>query len=255
MNAFSAIKIFTGFPGWLTRACGCACDRYQAGIVARYSVAADRDIGCLGYEDALELRVHDGKTLYDDLAQPGAADQFFRRRQIIHPVDIDADAIADGARVAPARGASARVDQRVRRIGPDLRLGTVGPKRLVASALPPDKLPPIDLVGDVVDIRQLAADHPAAAYLLPCRGSGVQVAGELAFLDTRPAERLDWLMVGCERSLQFHRHFYGDEPPRVDICPRLTRDLSTPCFDGTVQRGKFLLQFRDGFLPLHPMTV
>jgi L-ascorbate metabolism protein UlaG (beta-lactamase superfamily) len=33
-----------------------------------------------------------------------------------------------------------------RRIGPDLRLGTVGPKRLVASALPPDKLPPIDLV-------------------------------------------------------------------------------------------------------------
>jgi hypothetical protein len=83
-------------------------------------------------------------------------------------------------------------------------------------------------VGDLVDIRQLAADHPAAAYLLPCRGSGVQVAGELAFLDTRPAERLDWLMVGCERSLQFHRHFYGDEPARVDICPRLTRDLSTP---------------------------
>jgi L-ascorbate metabolism protein UlaG (beta-lactamase superfamily) len=33
-----------------------------------------------------------------------------------------------------------------RRIGPDLRLGTVGPKRLVASALSPDKLPPIDLV-------------------------------------------------------------------------------------------------------------
>jgi hypothetical protein len=91
-----------------------------------------------------------------------------------------------------------------------------------------EDLPPIDLVGDVVDIRQLAADHPAAAYLLPCRGSGVQVAGELAFLDTRPADRLDWLMVGCERSLQFHRHFYGDEPPRVDICPRLTRDLSTP---------------------------
>ena len=27
-------------------------------------------------------------------------------------------------------------------------------------------------------------------------------------------------MIGCERSLQLHRHFYGDEPPRVDICPR-----------------------------------
>jgi hypothetical protein len=27
-------------------------------------------------------------------------------------------------------------------------------------------------------------------------------------------------MIGCERSLQFHRHFYGDEPDRVDLCPR-----------------------------------
>lgn len=91
-----------------------------------------------------------------------------------------------------------------------------------------EDLPPIDLVPDLVDIRELTAGHPAKAYLLPCRGSGVQVAGELAFLDTRPSQRLDWLMVGCERSVQFHRHFYGDEPPRVDICPRKTRDLTTP---------------------------
>ena len=42
----------------------------------------------------------------------------------------------------------------------------------------------------------------------------------MAYLDTRPAERADWLLIGCERSLQFHRHFYGDEPPRVDLCPR-----------------------------------
>src|SRR2546423_8060162 len=33
-----------------------------------------------------------------------------------------------------------------RRIGPDVRLGTFGPKRLVSSALPAHKLPPIDLV-------------------------------------------------------------------------------------------------------------
>src|SRR5881628_2231 len=32
--------------------------------------------------------------------------------------------------------------------------------------------------------------------------------------------RSDWLLIGCERSLQFHRHFYGDEPPRVEMCPR-----------------------------------
>jgi hypothetical protein len=106
------------------------------------------------------------------------------------------------------------------------------PPKLVAMAEQvvafDEDLPPIELVPELVDIRTLTAEHPAPAYLLPCRGSGVQVAGELAFLDTRPAERLDWLMIGCERSLQFHRHFYGDEPPRVDLCPRRTRDLSTP---------------------------
>src|SRR6266487_2537610 len=35
------------------------------------------------------------------------------------------------------------------------------------------------------------------------------------------AAPVDWTMIGCERSLQFHRHFYGDEPPRVEMCPRL----------------------------------
>ena len=88
-----------------------------------------RDVRGIGYEDALELRVHDGKTLYDDLAQPGAADQFFRRRQIIHAVDIDADANAAAARVA-----SARVDERVRRIGSDQRQGLLDKNLLVIEA-------------------------------------------------------------------------------------------------------------------------
>jgi hypothetical protein len=42
----------------------------------------------------------------------------------------------------------------------------------------------------------------------------------VAFLDTRPAVRAPWLLIGCERSLQLHRHFYGDEPDHVDLCPR-----------------------------------
>ena len=83
-----------------------------------------------------------------------------------------------------------------------------------------EDLPPVELVLDAVDIRELAAANPAPQYLLPCRGSGVDLGGEVAFLDTRPPQRQDWLMIGCERSLQFHRHFYGDEPPRADICPR-----------------------------------
>jgi hypothetical protein len=83
-----------------------------------------------------------------------------------------------------------------------------------------EDLPPVELVLDAVDIRALAAANPAPRYLLPCRGCGVDLDAEIVFLDTRPAQRQDWLMVGCERSLQFHRHFYGDQPERVDICPR-----------------------------------
>ncbi len=83
-----------------------------------------------------------------------------------------------------------------------------------------EDLPPVELVLDAVDIRDLAAAFPAERYLLPCRGAGVDLGGAIDFLDTRPSVREDWLMIGCERSLQFHQHFYGDEPTRVDICPR-----------------------------------
>ncbi|MGH3947573.1 MAG: DUF7714 family protein [Pseudonocardiaceae bacterium] len=97
-----------------------------------------------------------------------------------------------------------------------------------------EDLPPIDLVLDAVDIRVLASENPAERYLLPCRGSGVNLGGEVEFLDARPAQRRDWLLVGCERSLQFHRHFYGDEPPRVDICPR--RRAETPAGELTLAK-------------------
>lgn len=84
-----------------------------------------------------------------------------------------------------------------------------------------EDLPPVELVLDAVRVEDLARDHPAASYLLPCRGSGADLGGPpVAYLDTRPAVRANWLMIGCERSLQFHRHFYGDEPERVDLCPR-----------------------------------
>lgn len=82
-----------------------------------------------------------------------------------------------------------------------------------------EDLPPVALDLDAVSIGDLAAGHPAAEYLLPCRGSGADLPGRVAFLDTRPAGRRDWTLVGCERSMQFHRHFYGDEPQQVDLCP------------------------------------
>ncbi len=83
-----------------------------------------------------------------------------------------------------------------------------------------EDLPPIELVLDTVDIRALAAANPAEHYLLPCRGSGVDLPGEVSFLDTRPEMRSDWLLIGCDRSRQFHEHFYGTEPERVELCPR-----------------------------------
>jgi hypothetical protein len=83
-----------------------------------------------------------------------------------------------------------------------------------------EDLPPIELVLDAVDVRALAATHPADHYLLPCRGSGIDLPGAVSFLDTRPAVREDWLLIGCDRSRQFHQHFYGEEPPRIDLCPK-----------------------------------
>jgi hypothetical protein len=83
-----------------------------------------------------------------------------------------------------------------------------------------EDLPPVTLVPDCVDVRELMDDHPAARYLLPCRGSGVAADAEISFLDSHPAYQPDWLLIGCDRSVAFHEHFYGTQPPRVDLCPR-----------------------------------
>lgn len=91
-----------------------------------------------------------------------------------------------------------------------------------------EDLPPIELVLDAVDLLHLASDHPAERYLLPCRGSGVQLHAPVEFLDTRPAVRRNWLLIGCEQSRRLHRHFYGDEPNRIDICPRRRIDRGDP---------------------------
>lgn len=84
-----------------------------------------------------------------------------------------------------------------------------------------DDLPPIELRAEVVDLGDLAATLPSERYLLPCRGSGAAPAGAgVAYLDQRPS-RQSWTLVGCARSSQLHRWFYGEgEPPTVDICPR-----------------------------------
>jgi hypothetical protein len=90
-------------------------------------------------------------------------------------------------------------------------------RRLLAVS---EELPPIRPVADAVSFTELAARAPASRYLLPCRGSGVAVAGgETAYLDQRPAQQ-PWTLLGCARSREIHQWFYGTVPPTVDICPR-----------------------------------
>ncbi|MBI3361769.1 MAG: hypothetical protein HY023_11740 [Chloroflexi bacterium] len=81
-------------------------------------------------------------------------------------------------------------------------------------------LPPIALELERIDLNDLAAGQAPPAFLVPCRSGGLdRFSAPVYYLDERP-ERQAWTMVGCERSLQFHRHYYGDEPPRVEMCPR-----------------------------------
>jgi hypothetical protein len=82
-----------------------------------------------------------------------------------------------------------------------------------------EDLPPVQLQPEVVDIVELARQRPSRSFLYPCRGSGAAPEGaEVFYLDERPPRR-DWVLVGCERSCQIHRQFYGDDPPYLEMCP------------------------------------
>ena len=93
---------------------------------------------------------------------------------------------------------------------------------LVGHVLSYADLPPIIPELERIELKELVRNVPAPAFLVPCRSGGLgDLGAPVYYLDERPAERRDWTLIGCERSLQFHRHYYGDEPPRVEICPRL----------------------------------
>ena len=93
---------------------------------------------------------------------------------------------------------------------------------LVKHVLSYADLPAIRVELERIEIADLAKQAPAKEYLVPCRSGGLdKLGGHVSYLDERPAQRRDWTLIGCERSLQFHRHYYGDEPPRVEMCPRV----------------------------------
>ena len=114
-----------------------------------------------------------------------------------------------------------------------------------------EDLPPIVLEPQVFDLLELAAARPAQRYLFPCRGSGIAPTGaEVFYLDERPP-RQDWVLVGCERSRQIHRHFYGDLPPTVEMCPReLVRPGPDPVLTKCCNLEEGVLQ--DGMVTVVP---
>ena len=82
-------------------------------------------------------------------------------------------------------------------------------------------LPPIVPRLEQIELVELCKSVTPEAYLVPCRSGGLDDLGApVFFLDERPEKRENWTLVGCERSLQFHRHYYDDEPPQVEMCPR-----------------------------------
>lgn len=92
-------------------------------------------------------------------------------------------------------------------------------ERVLAMA---EDMPPIVPVPVLVDSRDELASHVSplpAEVLVPCRGSGLDFERtKVAYLDERPS-KVDWILLGCDRSQQIHRWFYGDNAPVVDICP------------------------------------
>jgi hypothetical protein len=92
-----------------------------------------------------------------------------------------------------------------------------------------EDLPPMLVVPDLVNLAEVMVSEGGDHYLLPCRGSGVDVEGvRLDFLDQRPTQA-PWQLVGCARSREIHQWFYGAAPQGIDMCPReRTRDADQP---------------------------
>ena len=99
-----------------------------------------------------------------------------------------------------------------------------------------EDLPPISVRERIVDSRSLVAQAPAPpseGLMVPCRGGGIEIEGvEVWHLDERPSSAGSTLL-GCERSQQIHRWFYGADAVRtIDWCPRRLIDAADGIDDG-----------------------
>ena len=88
-------------------------------------------------------------------------------------------------------------------------------RRVVANR----NFPAIVLNPRVQSIPGMVPHVDNKPILFPCGVSQLKAMVSAFYLDERPS-RQDWVLVGCERSRQIHRHVYGDEPPRIELCPK-----------------------------------
>ncbi|HLW79742.1 MAG TPA: hypothetical protein VKU44_09110 [Terriglobia bacterium] len=97
-----------------------------------------------------------------------------------------------------------------------------GPPRLLdmtRRVLAYKKLPAIVLNPRIQSIPELVRHLDGKPILFPCRVSELKGIAKAFYLDERP-RRQDWVLAGCERSRRIHHHFYGDDPPRIELCPK-----------------------------------
>ena len=88
-------------------------------------------------------------------------------------------------------------------------------QRVLASR----NFPAIVLNPHIQSVAEMASHVGDKPVLFPCGVSQLKRTTRALYLDERPA-RQDWVLVGCERSGQIHRHLYGDVPRRIDLCPK-----------------------------------
>jgi hypothetical protein len=85
---------------------------------------------------------------------------------------------------------------------------------LAYRAFPPTRIRP-----HVQAIADLVRDVGEKTLLFPCGISQLKRLTNAFYLDERP-EQHDWILVGCDRSRQIHRHLYGRDCPGIELCPR-----------------------------------
>jgi hypothetical protein len=91
---------------------------------------------------------------------------------------------------------------------------------MVQKVLDYADLPAIEVREESFDLHRLLPEQALSGIITPCRVPGFELAVPARSLDQRPQGVEGDLLLGCARSLEIYRHFYGREPEWVNMCPR-----------------------------------